>query len=101
MRKPARARLNLDSKLFPSRARRVRPTASRTLDAYCACERPIYAEFEWARACAFLHSSITYIFEYVPLYRTQRWFSIIYYNSSHAESRWGKDATKRTGDDDA
>ncbi len=52
-------------------------------------------------ARAFLHSSITYIFEYVSLYRTQRWFSTIYYNSSHAESRWGKDATKRTGDDDA
>lgn len=85
-------------KLFPSRARRVRPTASRTRDAYCARERPISVEFEWARACAFLHSSIMCLFEYVHVSRTHRWFSGISYTSVRArrESRWGKENGRET-----
>ena len=62
-------------------------------------------EFEWARACAFLHSSIMCLFEYVHVSRTQRWFSTIYEYTkcARAESRWGKEATDDalTGDDDA
>jgi len=63
----ARARANRDARApFPSGATTTRCPTDRDVVPvpYCASSNAIYAEFEWARTCAFLHSSIHGVFVY-------------------------------------
>lgn len=77
----ARARPNRDAReLFPSGATTTRCPTDRDVVTvpYCASSNTIYVEFEWARACAFLHSSIHGVFEYEVMFHTRDMCMTIY-----------------------
>ena len=73
----ARARTNRDARApFPSGATTPRCPTDRDVVPvpYCASSNAVYAEFEWARTCAFLHSSIhgVFVYEYMSPSRDVR-----------------------------